>query len=410
MKILPTLLAAGLCLTLATPAMASEAKILTHEPVGTQITGAADQGSAPELKAGAAQDLLGVTGDDTALLYKLPEIQDGERLFVSAQLIVNPLLQNTSRENIKLSGELRRADGERCIGDSDNTRRASFERLPLITLDSDAKNSTGFARCLDQRNGELFLALQRDGAWQADTQLPVEIRVIVQPAVDPTTLSGITPETLPPASVALDAPATPVAGGSGFSNAAAVASGSVYSDSVLPFEVKYYKVHLTQGQRLNYRLSVTDSPNASAEKVHTGTYNPLLESNLMTSGAETSLNREDAGASISRSTVTTVSRDLQAGATNHELAFAGDYYITVAGTANDPRGLNPLNYELAIDVTGETSDEKTWEPAAEITEQAASASSSWLPNSAQLGALLGGVAVAIAAFAGIWFLRHRKRA
>lgn len=408
MRILPTLLAAGLCFSLATPALAVEPNIVTYQPVGTPVSGSADQGSAPQLEPGAAQDVLSVTDEDQWRLYKLPEIQDGERIFVSAQLIVDFQLQSTSQKDLRLSAQLRGTNGESCDSDRANTSPTSIENLAIITMGSKPKDSTGHSGCLNKENNELFLALQRDGLWQADTEIPVEIRVLVQPAVDPATLSGQVPEQLPPGSVTIDAAATPVAGGKGFSQATSLASGAVYSDSVLPREVKYYKVHLASGQRLNYRLTVTDSPNASATKLYTGTYNPLLVDRLMNSSAETSLARENTGASISRSTATTVSADLQFEASNYKLAFPGDYYITVTGAAYKPRGMNPLNYELAIDVTGEANDAQAWEPTAEISEQLASESTSWLPSSAQFGALLGGAAVAIAGFAGLWFLRRRK--
>lgn len=411
MRILATLLCAGLALSPAAGALASEADLPLHEPVGQQVDGAQDQASAPQLEAGQWVDELPTTGDDSALYYRLPQIADGERLHVSAQLVVDPSQQPTSQESTELSAALVQANGDWCDRGSNSTSRRNIDNLPLVALDSQPKKAEGYSRCLDQNNDELYLSLQRDGRWQDDAQLPVQITVVVQPALDPATLTGTTPGDLPPVSVTLDAEPQAVSGGSGFSTAAELSSGAAYSDSVLPNEVKYYKVHVAQGQRLNYRMTVLDSPNASAKELVTGTYNPLLQKGIMTGTAKQELSADDAGASLTRSLATTVSRDLQVDGSHPKLGYPGDYYITVAGTAYEPRGLNPLNFELAIEVTGEATGTDGWEPAAQAESGGTAAGSgSWLPGSAQLGALAGGAAVALAGYAGLWFWRRRAQA
>lgn len=418
---LPLAMAATLAAaTLGVPAHAqdsAESKILTHQAVGEPRSGGDTLEQAPELPAGASQDLLPVTGEDHGRYYKLPAVDEGERVHVSAQLIVDPLNQPTSRESIRLDGELVTLDGKQCSS-RDNVRisRAQFDGPALLTLDTGVKLADSSGGCLSQNNDEVYLKISRDGLWQADTEIPLELRVIVEPAMDPTTLSGLLPEKLPPASLSVDAPAEPVSGGSGFATATELAGTSVSTDSVLPFEVKYYRVHVSEGQRLNYRLTVGDSREASAQRLVTAAFSPLLSDQIMDRPSQ-ALEREQVGSSVTRNTLSEVSRDLvDAHSSQSWLRTPGYYYITVSGAARDPRGLSPLEYELAVELTGEATASDHWEPASDLRGAEgtslgfdATASNGWLPSTAQLGALLGGVAVALAGFAGVWFLGRRKR-
>jgi len=149
----------------------------------------------------------------------------------------------------------------------------------------------------------------------------------------------------------------------------------------------------------------------SADRLATRTSSPLLGTDVVERDSG-ELSRADVGASITRSTRTSVSRDLlNAGWGRSQLRAPGYYHITVVGAARDPRGLNALDYELAVEVIGEASGQGAWEPVAieQAGLQAAQASSgSWLPTGAQLGAFLGGVAVARAGFAAWWLLRRRR--
>src|SRR5690606_1179652 len=129
MRLFPTLLATGLCLGLAVPASAAtpESKILTHTPVGTQVVGSDNQGSAPVLEPGMSQDMLPATGENGSVFYKLPQIQEGERLHVSTQLILDPMQQPTSIEQIKLKASLVQSDGKSCNSNGAYTSRRSME-------------------------------------------------------------------------------------------------------------------------------------------------------------------------------------------------------------------------------------------------------------------------------------------
>lgn len=413
--VLSTALGLALVAQGATAAVAEqspESKILAHQPVGADITGSDSMDSAPRLEAGAHQDRLPVTGEEQARYYKLPDIQDGERLTVSGQPIVDMMGEPTSRESMRLRAELLDSQGRACAGNSNaSISRSNSTPLPVLHLQTTAKDT--YSTCFSNEDDTVYLKLQRTGQWQAQDEVPVELRVSVEPAVDPTSLSGVMPEQQPPVSVTLSGEPSPVSGGSGFATATELSAGTISADSVLPYEVKYYKVHLSEGQRLSYRLSVQPSENASASGLATGTYSPLLAPDVAGTSWD-KLSREDVGASVTRSTLSEVSRDLVDGyGGRFGLRVPGDYYIAVAGTANDPRGLNPLNYSLAVEVSGEAKNTGAWEPDIGEQGQALAAgdagSSSWLPSGAQLGAFLGGAAVALAGFAGLWLLR-RKRA
>lgn len=400
------------------PSAPGESQLLQHQSVGESVRGSETMADAGELPVGASQDLLPVTGTEAAYYYQLPVIEEGENVHVSAQLIVDPMNQATSRESIELRGQLVTADGKQCTpSDGARVSRDGFDRPALVLASTGVKRAEGFGSCLSQGNDQVYFKLGRDGLWQADTEIPVELRVVVEPAVDPTTLSGQIPDKLPPVSVSLNAPANPVTGGSGFSNATELADQSVSSDAVLPFEVKYYRVHVAEGQRLNYRLSVGDSREASAQRLVTRTFSPLLADQVVERDSA-ALAREDVGASVTRSTLSEVSRDLvdsHGGQT--WLRTPGSYYITVTGAARDPRGLTPLEYELAVELTGEPRSTDAWMPGVDLTAKEngplgldVATATGWLPSGAQLGALLGGVAVALAGIAGLRLLRRKKRA
>ncbi len=386
---------------------ASAAVLPAIAPVGPEVGGAEDLASAPLLGAGSSTDKM---PGDSVRYYKLPTPAEGERQAVTAQLLIDPMIEPSSTGYVNFEANLVRADGNNCdFGGSTTVDRSGMYRFALASLDTGVYNPDRFTGCYSGGNHEVFLKVARSGAWQADNEIPLQLNLVTEPAVDATTLSGSTPEKLPPANVDLDQPAAPATGGSSFLAAAELAGTSVSSDQLLPLETKYYKVHLSEGQRLNYRVTMGDSRDASATELVAQEFSPTLGSGI-SSQPRSELAREDVGASITRSTDTAVSRDLfDASGTSRELRNPGYYYIALTGSANNPRGLNPMKYEIAVQVTGEASGDGAWEPllASEAAAQGAG-KDSWLPSSAQLGALLGGAAVALAGFAALWIIRRKS--
>lgn len=386
---------------------ASVAALPAIQAVGGQSAGGTDIASAPQLEAGAWQDRLPA---DSARYYKLPTPVEGESHTVTAQLLIDPMIEPSSTGFIRLETKLLRADGAQCeFEGSTTTERAAMDRLALASLRTGSPGkATG---CYAQGNQDVFLEVVRSGEWQADTEIPLQLNVVKEPAVDATTLSGQVPQDLPPTTVDVDAPAQPVSGGSSFLNAAELAGTSVSSDQLLPLETKYYKVHLAEGQRLNYRVTMSDSRDASATTLVAQEFSPTLGDDV-SAQSRSELKREDVGASITRSTRTEVSRDLfDTNGARGELRNPGYYYIALTGSARDPRGLNPLKYELAVQVTGEAKNADAFEPqlsAAEANTIGSTSQQGWPPSSAQLGALLGGAAVALAGFAAGWIIRRRR--
>lgn len=381
---------------------ASVAALPAVQAVGGQSSGGADIASAPQLEAGASQDLIPA---DSARYYKLPAPAAGESQTVTAQLLIDPMIEPSSTSFIRMEAKLLRADGKQCetVG-STTTDRAGMDRLALASLRTGTPEKT--TGCYAQGNQEVFLEVVRSGKWQADSEIPLQLNVVKEPAVDAAALSGQVPQDLPPTTVEVDDQAQPVNGGSSFLNAVELAGTSVSSDQVLPLETKYYKVHLAEGQRLNYRVTMSDSRDASASTLVAQEFSPTLGEGI-SAQSRGELKREDVGASITRSTRTEVSRDLfDAFGPRGELRNPGYYYIALTGSARDPRGLNPLKYELAVQVTGEAKNADAFEP--QLGATVGSTAAGWLPSSAQLGALLGGAAAALAGFAAIWIIRRRR--
>ncbi|WP_313814755.1 hypothetical protein [Glutamicibacter sp.] len=376
------------------------------QPVGDTAAGGADMASAPQLQPGSSQDSMPA---ESTRYYKLPTPAEGERQSVSAQLLIDPMLEPTSTDYVKFDVNLVQADGDNCdFGGSTATDRSGVDRLALASLDTGVYGPNQFTGCYSGGNQEVYLKVVRSGQWQADNEIPLQLTLVNEPAVDPTTLSGNAPSELPPANVDLDQPAAPVAGGSSFLSAAELGGTSVSSDQLLPLETKYYKVHLSEGQRLNYRVTMGDSRDASATTLVAQEFSPTLASGISTQ-SRSELDRDDVGASVTRSTSTTVSRDLfDASGSSGELRNPGYYYIALTGSARDPRGLNPMKYELAVQVTGDPAATAAWEPHLASESAANTSGDSWLPSTGQLGALIGGVAVGLAGFAALWLLRHRS--
>ncbi|MDR4534840.1 hypothetical protein [Glutamicibacter sp. PS] len=421
--------ASTLALTLlAAPAVAQpspESPIAQHVPVGQGIDGGERPEAAPELSVGLFQDVLerGESAqnskDGTVTYYRLPRPAAGERLSISAQLIVDPMREPSSNRSIGLSAEIVGDTGNRCSGsETARTSRNDIDRLALVTLITERlepERDWPRSGCLADPQGQPWLRIERTGEWQDDQPVPVELRLLREPAIDPTILGEAVTEDMTPHAVQLTGEATDVSGGTGFSTATALADGSIFADSILPFETKYYKVHVAAGQRLNYRVVMGDSREASARGVTVSTYNPLLEDDL-TLYAERSLRREDVSSFVTQNLATAVSPDLvESHGRYRSLSVPGDYYLMISGDARDPRGLNPLKYEIAVELTGQALNATEWasqvqasaDSEAGIGAQNASADT-WVPDAGQLGALLGGVAVALGGYALWWLLRRRR--
>ncbi|MCO1337806.1 hypothetical protein BJH93_02705 [Kocuria polaris] len=433
---------AAAALTLSTPALASGSaepsgnddggqptSITLGEAVGPEVSGGDSLAAATATEAGLSQTVLarGESGngnnDGTVAYFKLPKLEAGERTLVSAQLMVDTYREPTSSASAGIEGRLYAATGESCSsGESARVSRSSFDRLPAIALRSEIFDPERGYGCHEDQTGETYLELKRTGEWQDEDPMPVQLRITVEPAIDPTTLGEADTNDLPPAAVSLTGEATPLAGGSSFTTAAPIESGSVIADAVLPYEMKFYKVAVEEGQRLNYRLAVENNADASARSIVAQTYNPVLEHDFMLYGAN-SLRRDDVSEFITRNMAVSVTRDLHDEYFKEPLRVAGDYYIVILGDANDPRGLRPFEYEIAVEVTGEAKESLDWAKAAQsdsakaagvdpATGQASERSGffSWLPTGAQVGAFVGGLALALVLAIGAWILRRSMRA
>lgn len=343
-----------------------------YSTAGTPIEGGARLHEAPLMVPGQYLDELekGETdswnsNDGTTKYYKIGPLQPGQYAHFSATMIPEQKIDADDDDPAKVIVELVNGQGSQCSsGDSytvgsDELGRplAAYTRSPEFVQDS----SYG---CFADGTGELFAKVTREGSLFHEDPMAVELRYVLEPAVDAALLGAPASEEDKPQSVTLTGTPEPVLGGSSFNDALPVKSGTIYSDSVLSSEARYYKVHVGNGQKLNLRLTSGNNEDASAQAVTMGVYSPVRDGvDMLGTGR---LHESTSGETITRSMRTAVDQsnyDSYIGRSNY---LAGDYYVVIySDTWMQKANGVPYDYELAVDVTG---TEKEFAGAAPIFE------------------------------------------
>jgi Ca-activated chloride channel family protein len=195
----------------------------------------------------------------------------------------------------------------------------------------------------------------RTGERQSDQPLPVELKYVLEPAVDESALEQPAREALPPQSVELSSAARSVPGGGSFNDATEVGNGTVLADSVMPEESRYYRVHVGYGQRLNLRASQGNVEEAGPNGIILDLYSAVREP--VRAVGDQRLWRGDAGKTITQNMQVPVSQSNRDGSIGADAYLAGDYYVVVSAEKwSGDRNREAYAYELALDVTGEEQD------------------------------------------------------
>ncbi|MEU3847650.1 VWA domain-containing protein [Micrococcus terreus] len=334
-----------------------------YVPQGTPVTGGETLHASPQLAPGQYLDEYEKGGskihadDGTLKFYNLGTIQPGERAHFSALLIPDqsaPAERGASYAGLKV--ELVNGQGVSCSsidsayrGDDDGGRPiAGYVRSKDYAQESSD-------RCYSDGSGQLYAKVMRTSNRQSDLALPVELKYVLEPAVDESTLDTPASEAEPVQSVTLSDAPQAIAGGGSFNDATEVDSGTVLTDSTMPMESRYYRIHVGYGQRLNVRASQANVDDAGPDGIHVDVYS-AVRSPVRTVGDDL-LYRSGTGETATQSMRVPVSQSNRDGSVGSDAYLAGDYYVVVSARKwTGDRNREPYPYDLALEVTGEEQD------------------------------------------------------
>jgi Ca-activated chloride channel homolog len=331
---------------------------------GTPVTGGETLHSSPQLAPGQYLDeyARGETtahssADGTLRFYHLGAIEPGERAHFSALLLPDqsqPAATGDPFAGIEV--QLVNGQGENCSSSDRDYAHSSDGGKPIVGyVRSQEYTEPGSYGCFQDGTGQLFAKVQRFGEHQAEEPMPVELKFVVEPAVDESTLGPHADAEEAPRSVALSGAAAAVAGGGSFNEAAEVENRTVLSDSVMPNEARYYRVHVGYGQRLNVRAANGASEGAGPDSVDVSVFSSTRGPVRMK--GDRRLHRRPAGQTATLNMPVSVSMDNHDGSHGQDAYLSGDYYVVVsADKYSDDRNREPFPYELALEVTGQEQD------------------------------------------------------
>ncbi|MDI3329869.1 MAG: VWA domain-containing protein [Micrococcus sp.] len=333
-----------------------------YVPQGTPVEGGETLHSSPQLTPGQYLDEFERGGsslnsdDGTMKFYNLGTISPGERAHVSALLVPEADGKDTPNESAGLVVELVNGQGASCSSADRPYRFSDDGGRPIagyvVNKDYEEGATSG---CFADGTGQLFAKVMRTGERQSDRPLPVELKYVLEPAVDESTLEEPAREALPPQSVKLSGAATAVPGGGSFNDATEVDNGTVLADSVMPEESRYYRVHVGYGQRLNVRASQGNVEEAGPNGIILDVYSAVREPVRVV--GDQRLWRGDTGETITQNMRVPVSQSNRDGSVGDDAYLAGDYYVVVSAEKwSGDRNREAYAYELALDVTGEEQD------------------------------------------------------
>lgn len=400
-----------------------------YEAAGSEVTGGGELASATDVEPGLYRDVLDQGGTDdvregSMRFYRLPALEEGESVHAAAVLAVDGQQDVDGNDNVGLKLEFLNPQGDSCGPNQSATAAQGSTGLPVVVAGrSDVMEVDASYGCFTDGSGRVAVKLTREGLWQSDTPVPVELRFWIEPAVDESQLAEASSEDLPPASVTASGNAAPLEGGSSFTTATAIEPDRVYAVEIRPTEVQVFKVPVEYGQRMSYRLSTGNNREASVTRIGSAAYNPLLAEPRMIGGSN-SLSHLDVGAVSTANASVAVSPQEYGSYSYEALRLAGDYYITVSASAARPNreGSEPFRYELAVSLTGEPGGTTEWLADAQdqviagveteggaVQATGRGAAGGAFPTAAELGALLGGVGVGAVLVGGAWLLFRRNR-
>ena len=328
---------------------------------GTPIQGGSQMHAAPAMAPGQYLDTLEkgettswVSKDGTTKYYKIGPLSPGERAHVSATMIPDQsqIRTGSSVDSARVSVALVNGQGYECsVGRSEMTTSIQLGRPMSGYVHNPPYRQDSSSGCFADGTGELFAKVTREGDLQQDTAMDIELLYVLEPAVDPTLLGAAVTKRDEPQSVTATGTAEPVLGGSSFNDALEVESGTVYADSALTNEARFYKVHVGNAQKLNVRATGGNNTESGTNEVRLRVYSAVRDQVNMQGQA--SLYRGNPQDTVTLNMQTAVNQSNREGGTGSDAYLAGDYYVVVhSATWSTKTNGVPFEYELAFDVTG----------------------------------------------------------
>lgn len=355
-----------------------------YETIGRPITGSQSPADAPAIGPGDWRDLLGGAGSTKReLFYRLDDFDPTSTLHVSAT--INQPQGGNDKINIDIVHAEDVETNDHCVRDTDLVLGAKQVGLlsPSVSWSHDPKTSTK-KECAP---AGLLLRVRRGWDWTyekydggGNNDLPVEIRIIEEPAIDP---DQPLPEKADDGVFQIPAKTSDRAdlvGGSSFANAPTIEPGA-YSATIVPGETQIFLVDVGWGQSLQSQLTLPELSGAlkdevgpSGPAVHTEIYSPAraLATKLIPkdSRGEITNTRSQLGvpaSSVSQAITEPIRYDNRTflGGSSVEndgaASMAGKYAIVVRA---DPDARSEVSYQVPVafdvDVVGDVSGEPAY--------------------------------------------------
>lgn len=425
---------------------AAERALRPYRPAGTPVAGTATASSAPVLRPGEYLDVMPPdTADTHPRRYYGLDVPRAATAYVSATVPWNAPPGKPAGNAVRVAlttvdgrvcaerEQIRGKDRDHTVNGGYVTAHATVELEPVPTA---APGACG-------GGGRFLVRVDNREPGDRDAEAPLEISIVIEPEI-------ADPKALPPAWTATDvataharATARPVTGAGSYADAPPLTDG-VYTDALRPGEEVYYRVHLTWGERLTYRLDLPDLPASDRQavggtaQIRTGPVNPVRNWAALPGGDTDWRDYNGSALTLDSATAPVRHNNLDSG----EFAIAsaslpGDYFIwfqmdiadtdphlrvpftltvNIDGTPNgapryrDPANLGSPETQLSPGVDGSTpgTPSATHRPPTSAPTSASDRESGLSPTIRRTGIAVAGVVLVAATALSV--LRRRRRA
>lgn len=333
-----------------------------YRAAGPEVSGAASQAQAPLLVPGIHLDSFARGGQSedepagTSKYYRIA-VAEGQRVHASATIAAPPYSDGIPEypHDLSLGLTFLTSGGETCE-DSwvDDVGQPLTGDGPITS--SAVSAQVGWDGCAGD---ELFLQVTRSGTRAADSPLPVEIQIAIEPAGvgggSPTVTEEIEDSGAGPVPPADD---QPFEAGRSFATAPEVEPGS-YVMELVPGEVAVVRIPVQEGQRLRWRVEEISQPDGAGDlslrvsnavreqvTVHGGSWTMNPEDRVTGGGMTAPVDRGNRGS------------DLPSVASAW---LPGTHYVTLQRLQRpvgaEPAGAEPVTVVLTLEVDGEVAED-----------------------------------------------------
>lgn len=418
---LASLTAACLLASMALPAAAAPEHAFA--PAGEETSGGESLAQAPTLTPGVYRDTLTEGSQDpedphgagTTRYYRV-SLEDGQRLHAAATIAAPAYADGLPEESepLDLSTAILTADGDTCQDGSGWESGETGDGDGVITS---ARMSDPVGE--DCAGGDLFVAVTRGGARVAETPLPMELQLSIEPASavggdpvvedprDRTTASPVAPEST-----------EPITGGTSPAAALAVEPES-YVLELSPGEVSTLRLPVARGQELRWRTEIASDTGESPGYLTVNAYNAAREMVSIDGGRISIGERGDVDGGSTVAPIDPGNRS--AGNSNIASAWLPGEHIIQVQRLQRPEGAGdggqPIRLILTLETSGTAADDTTeadylelgdWQPgAAKGLDLGVGADGGWLRIGALAAAGVLGLVALATGIPGLILLRRR---